>query len=214
MALRMAFRGREPRVGAGVWLAETAVLVGDVEIEELVSVWFGAVLRGDVGSIRIGARTNLQDLVCVHVTGARPGGPEQADVRVGADVTVGHGAVLHGCRVDDGCLIGMGSVLLDHAWIGTGSIVAAGAVVPPRMLVPPRSFVRGIPARVVGELDDEQARLGAEGAASYLALCSRYRTPEAPAARVPRNVGRAASARARRAESGAVIRRTLRFVRS
>jgi carbonic anhydrase/acetyltransferase-like protein (isoleucine patch superfamily) len=175
MAWVTQFEGKQPRLDRAVFLAETAVLVGDVELGPEVSVWYGAVLRGDVGSIRVGRRTNLQDLVCVHVTGARDGGPEQADVLVGAEVTVGHGAVLHGCRVDDGCLIGMGAVVLDHAWIGERSVVAAGTVVPPKMVVPPRSFVRGVPARVVGELTAEQVGLGAAGAASYLELIGRYR---------------------------------------
>jgi len=169
-----------PRIGQGVLIAPTATVVGDVDLADGVSVWFGAVLRGDVGSIRVGARSNLQDLVCVHVTGGRADGPEQANTLVGCDVTVGHRAVLHGCTVGDGCLVGVGSIVLDLAVIGAGSVVAAGAVVPPGMHVPPRSVVRGVPARIVGETTDAQARLGRDGAEQYFNLARRYRSMLAP----------------------------------
>ena len=176
--LILPYGDQSPRLGHGVLILPTAVVVGDVELGDEVSVWFGAILRGDVGSIRVGARTNLQDLVCVHVTGGHAGGPgwpTHADTVVGSDVTVGHGAVLHGCTVGDRCLIGIGSIVLDGAVIGEGSVVAAGTLVPPGMQVPPRSLVRGAPARVVGEATEAQGRLGLDGAEHYVALAARYR---------------------------------------
>jgi carbonic anhydrase/acetyltransferase-like protein (isoleucine patch superfamily) len=158
-----------PRLGRDVFVAPSATLIGDVVLGDEASVWFGAVLRGDVGAIRIGARTNIQDLACVHVTDGL------SWTMVGEDVTVGHGAILHGCTVGDGCLIGMGSILLDNAEIGAGSVIAAGAVVPPRMVIPPRSMVRGNPAKVLGEVKPEQAELGRSGAAHYVENARRFR---------------------------------------
>jgi carbonic anhydrase/acetyltransferase-like protein (isoleucine patch superfamily) len=168
MALVMPFGDAVPRIGRGVFLAPNATVIGDVVLGDEASVWFGAVIRGDVGAIRIGARTNLQDLVCVHVTGGL------STTRIGNDVTVGHGAILHGCVVGDGCLIGMGAILLDNADIGAGSVIAAGAVVSARMVVPPRSMVRGSPAKVLGEVKPDQADLGRSGAEHYVENARRF----------------------------------------
>jgi len=162
--------GVTPRVAAGVFVAPTAAVIGHVELAEGSSVWFGTVIRGDVGPIRIGARTNIQDLACIHATGGI------SATTVGDDVTVGHGAILHGCTVENDCLIGMGAIVLDNAVIGAGSVIAAGALVPPRMVVPPGSFVAGLPAKVLRPATEEQrmmSRAGAEhyvhGARAYLA---------------------------------------------
>lgn len=168
--------GVVPRVAEGVFVAPTAAVVGDVELAEGSSVWFGAVLRGDVGAIRIGPRTNVQDLACIHVTGG------VSTTTVGADVTIGHGAILHGCTVEDGCLIGMGSIVLDGAVIGARSVVAAGAVVSPRTIVPPGSFVAGMPAKVVRPASDTQQMMGVAGAEAY-AMASRAFLAEAWARR-------------------------------
>lgn len=169
MALVLEMDGVSPRLGRGVFLAPTATVIGDVELGDEASVWFGAVLRGDIGAIRVGPRTNVQDLACLHLTGG------VSETIVGADVTIGHGAILHGCRVGDGCLIGMGSILLDNVEIGEGSVIAAGAVVPPGKVIPPRSLVRGNPARVLGEVRPDQAELGRAGAASYVENARRFR---------------------------------------
>lgn len=174
MAILLRYAGVRPKLGRNVFVAPTAVVTGDVELGDDANVWFGAVLRGDVGSIRIGPRTNIQDLACVHVTGATADGAAQANAVVGADVTVGHNAVLHGCTVGDGCLIGMGSIVLDHARIGERAVVAAGTLVPPNMVVPPRTLVRGSPARVVGEASAAQEKLGLAGAEHYVELARRY----------------------------------------
>ena len=148
------FLGVAPRIPGSVFVAPTAVVVGDVVFGEEASVWYGAVVRGDVGPIRIGARTNIQDGCMLHVTG---GG---APLTVGVEVTVGHHAILHGATVEDRCLIGMGAVLLDGCVIGQGSLVAAGSVVLEGTRVPPGSFLAGVPAKIRGPIpDDARARL-------------------------------------------------------
>jgi gamma-carbonic anhydrase len=167
--LVIPYDGKTPVFGRDVWVAPNATIIGDVELADEASVWFGAVLRGDIGAIRVGARTNLQDLVCVHLTE----GLSQAIV--GADVVVGHGAVLHGCTIEDGCLIGMGAILLDNAVIGEGSLIAAGALIPPRMKVPPRSLVMGNPGKVLRKVTEEEAKMAPYGVAHYLAGARRFR---------------------------------------
>ncbi|WP_437954944.1 gamma carbonic anhydrase family protein [Sorangium sp. So ce119] len=169
MALVLTLDGVSPRLGRDVFLAPNATVIGDVELGDEASVWFGAVLRGDIGAIRVGPRSNVQDLACLHLTGG------VSQTIVGADVTIGHSAILHGCLVGDGCLIGMGSILLDNVEIGAGSVIAAGAVVPPGKVIPPRSLVRGNPARVIGEVRPDQAELGRMGAASYVDNARRFR---------------------------------------
>ena len=149
-----AYEGKEPRLGARVFVAENAVLIGDVEIGDDSSIWFGTVLRGDVHRIRIGARTNIQDNCVLHVTaGTWP-------VTLADEVTVGHGAIVHGCTVERGALIGMGSRVLDGAVVGELALVGAGALVAEGMQIPPRTLAVGVPARVKRELTaDEIARL-------------------------------------------------------
>lgn len=170
--------GLHPRVGDGVFVAPTAAVIGDVALGEGASVWFGAVLRGDIGPIRVGPRTNVQDLACLHLTAG------VSTCTVGADCTIGHGAILHGCHVDDGCLIGMGAVILDEAHIGAKSVIAAGALVPPRMKVPPGSFVAGVPAKVVRPASEEQRAMGHFGAEAYTTAAKVF-LREAWAPRLP-----------------------------
>lgn len=138
---------KTPRT-AGAYLAEDATVIGDVTVEPEASIWYGTVLRGDVDKITIGARTSIQDNSVVHcATGL--------ETVIGADCVVGHNAVLHSCTVEDGCLVGMGAVLLDGCKIGRESVVAAGSVVSPGKVIPPRSMVMGVPGRVVRELSDK-----------------------------------------------------------
>lgn len=122
--------------------------MGDVRLEAEASVWYQCVLRGDIGPITVGARTNIQDLTMVHVD-------EGVPCRIGAGVGVGHRCILHGCTIEDDCLIGMGSILLNGVHVGTGSVIGAGAVVPEGMQVPPGSLVLGVPARIRRPVDDE-----------------------------------------------------------
>jgi carbonic anhydrase/acetyltransferase-like protein (isoleucine patch superfamily) len=157
-----------PTVDDTAWVAPGATLVGDVHVAAQASVWFGTVLRGDGDTIRIGARSNLQDGCVGHTD---PGFP----LTVGDGVSVGHRAVLHGCTVGDGALVGMGAVVMNGAAIGALSLVAAGAVVLEGTQVPPRSLVAGVPATVRRELtDDEVAGLG-RTAAGYVERLARYR---------------------------------------
>jgi gamma-carbonic anhydrase len=157
-------RGRDPIVPSSVFVAPTAVVVGDVVLGEEASVWYGAVVRGDVVPIRIGRRTNIQDACILHGT---RGGP---DLVVGEEVTVGHRAILHGARIKDRCLIGMGAILLDGCVIGEESLVAAGSVVLEGLEVPPRSFVVGVPARIKGPIPAAAHARLRDSAAGYVVL--------------------------------------------
>lgn len=158
------FQGKHPKIGADVFVAPTALVIGDVEIANGASVWYGSIVRGDVWGIRIGEYTNIQDLCMCHVTTGGPG------LVIGARVTVGHRAILHSCTIEDGCLIGMGAILLDGVTIGTGSIVAAGSVCLKGLRVPPRSLVAGTPAAVKRTLDPAEADRLAHSAEEYHAL--------------------------------------------
>jgi gamma-carbonic anhydrase len=143
-------RGVFPRVHSTAYIDESAQVIGDVEIGEETSVWMCAVVRGDVHWIKIGRRTSIQDGTVVHVmTGTHP-------TTIGDNVTIGHAAVVHGCTIENLCLIGMGAILLNGAHIGTGSIVAAGSLVVEEMRVPPRSLVMGSPAKIRRELTDAE----------------------------------------------------------
>ncbi len=170
--------GLHPHIGDGVFVAPTAAVIGDVALGEGSSVWFGAVLRGDIGPIRVGPRSNIQDLACLHLTAGVSG------CTVGADCTVGHGAILHGCHVEDGCLIGMGAVILDGAKIGAKSVIAAGALVPPGMIVPPGSFVAGVPAKIIRPASESQQGMGHFGAEAYTTAAKVFQR-EAWAPRLP-----------------------------
>ncbi len=159
-----AFQGLSPRISASAFIAPTATVVGDVVLGEESSVWYGTVIRGDVGAIRIGRRTNIQDCCVLHLT--RGGMP----VEVGDEVTVGHRVILHGAAVLDRCLVGMGSILLDGCVIGEESLVGAGSVVLEGTRVPPRSFIAGVPARIKGPIPEAiHARLR-ESADAYVRL--------------------------------------------
>lgn len=146
MALIRPYGGKTPRLHASVFVAETAVVIGDVDVGEDSSVWFGSVLRGDIHFVRIGRRTNIQDQSMLHVTGGTH------PTSVGDDVTVGHRVTLHGCTIRDRCLIGMGATVLDGAVVGEDSLVGAGSVVPPGMVIPPGKLALGAPARVKRDL--------------------------------------------------------------
>ena len=158
-----SFQDFTPQIHPSARLAETAAVIGDVALEENVTIWYGAVLRGDVGPIRIGRGSNIQDNCTVHCTVDVP-------TVVGENVVVGHGAILHSCTVGDGCLIGMGAILLDGCVIGEGSVIAAGALVPPGKSIPPRSLVMGVPGRVVRQVTEEEAAATLANAARYVEL--------------------------------------------
>jgi carbonic anhydrase/acetyltransferase-like protein (isoleucine patch superfamily) len=163
------YQGRWPVLGARVFLAPDAHLAGDVTVGDDASLWFHTVARGDVNSIRVGPRTNVQDGAVLHVTHARH------PLVVGAGVVVGHQAVLHGCTVEDGALIGIGARVLDGAVVERGAQVGAGAVVAPGHRVPAGHLALGIPARVARPLTEEELRRIAEAAERYVALKDEYR---------------------------------------
>ena len=158
---------RVPSAGEGVFVAPGAAVVADVRLGLGVSVWYGAVLRGDIAPVIIGDRSNVQDGSVIHVADDGP-------CLVGADVVIGHRAMLHACRVEDACLIGMQATVLDDAVIGFGYIVGAGAVVTPRTVVPPHSLVLGMPAKVVRTLDEKAADENRALAGKYTRITENY----------------------------------------
>ena len=162
------YEGKQPRLGQRVFVAENAALIGDVELGNDCSIWYGAVLRGDVHFIRVGSRTNIQDNSVVHVTnGVHP-------AVIAEEVTIGHGAIVHGCTIKRGALIGMGSRVLDGAVVGEGALVGAGALVPEGMHVPAHTLVVGVPAKVKRPLNaDEIARLE-QSWRNYIEYKERY----------------------------------------
>ncbi len=162
------YLGFVPEVATDVHLAPTAVVIGRVRLHEAVSVWPGCVLRGDVNRIEVGPRSNIQDGSVVHV------GDADAAV-IGADVVVGHRAVVHGCRVEDAVLVGIQATILDGAVIGEGSVVGAGALVTAGTQIPPRSLVLGTPGRVVKTLSEDAAAFHRALAAKYTRLAHNYR---------------------------------------
>jgi len=143
-----SYKGLDPQISDTAWVHETAVLIGDVHIDSKANVWPACVLRGDQGRISIGPETSIQDGTIAHCTGG------MSQTVIGARCTVGHRVVLHGCIVEDDCLIGMGAILLDNCEIGTGSIIGAGALIPVGKKIPPRSKVMGVPGKIVGEVSD------------------------------------------------------------
>lgn len=158
-----------PRIGRDVFVADSAAVIGEVELGDDASVWFGAVLRGDYRPIRIGPRTNVQDNAVLHITQAR--GP----TIVGTDVTIGHSAVVHACTIGDRCLIGIGSIILDGAIIGEESFIGAGTLVTPDTVIPPHSFVIGRPGKVVRAIGDEEIIRIRESAAHYVSFARDFR---------------------------------------
>lgn len=164
-----------PVVHPTAFIAPSADVLGDVSLGAESSVWYQCVLRGDMAPITVGDRTNIQDLTMVHVD-------EGVPCTIGADVGVGHRAILHGCTVEDHCLIGMGGILLNHVRVGTGSVVAAGAVVKEGMVIPPGSLVMGLPARVIKQVDEALRARIAGTVAHYVALARLHREGKVPRA--------------------------------
>lgn len=163
-----AYRGKSPTVAADAWVAPTASVIGDVEIASGASVWFGATVRGDMSYVRIGPRTSVQDNCVIHTEADGP-------TIIGADVTLGHGAIVHNSVIGDNVLIGMGSVLVGGAKIGKGSVIAAGAVLLEGMDVPAGKVVVGVPARVVRDAGADDERWTVHAAEHYVELSEWYR---------------------------------------
>ena len=165
--MKRAFDGHEPDVADGAWVAPNATIVGRVTIAANASVFFGAVLRGDVNSISLGDGSNIQDNVAVHCDDDKP-------TVIGRGVSVGHAAVVHGCTIGDDCLIGMNATVLSGAVIGDGSLVAAGSVVLEGTVIPPRSLVAGVPGKVRRELTDDEVDAIRRNAIHYRELSAQH----------------------------------------
>ena len=165
------YRDKQPKLGARAWVDVSAQVIGDVWLGDDASVWMNSVIRGDVNSIRLGARTNVQDNCVLHVTRHHP-------TVLADEVTVGHSVNLHGCTIERLCLIGIGAIVLNGAVIGEESIVAAGALVPEGMIVPPRSLVMGHPARVRREVSEEERAGLRRYAENYVGYKEDYRRAE------------------------------------
>ncbi len=163
------YNDRQPILGEQVFIAPGAWVIGDVVIGERSSVWFNSVLRGDENSIRIGKESNVQDNCVLHGTAGT------FALEIGSGVSIGHRAVVHGCVVEDACLIGMGAVILDGARIGRGSVVAAGSVVAPGTHVPPNSLIMGIPGVLKRAIGDAEKELIEDSREHYLTLGPEYR---------------------------------------
>lgn len=162
------FEDKKPQLGKNVYISENASVIGEVSLGDEVNIWFGAVLRGDMHYIKIGNRTNIQDNSVVHVTtGISP-------TNIGNGVTVGHGAIIHGCTIKDDCLIGMGAILMDDAVVGAGSLIGAGALVPPNMVIPENSLVVGSPGKVIRKVKEIEKEMIHERPQEYIDLAAIY----------------------------------------
>jgi len=162
MALIKSVRGIEPQFGENCWLADNATVVGDVRMGRDCTVWFNAVVRGDVNSITFGDRCNIQDGAVVHCTYQR------TKTTIGNNVSIAHNAIVHGCTIEDEVLIGMGAIVMDGAVIGSRSIIAAGAIITQNTVVPPGSIYAGNPARFLKAVSDEQAEVFMRTANNYV----------------------------------------------
>ncbi len=164
----LPYNGKSPNIHESCYIAPDCVIIGDVSIGAESSVWFKAVIRGDINYISIGSFTNIQDGCIVHVTGG------SSPTEIGSHVVIGHGALIHGCRIEDGSLIGMGSIILDDAIIGRGSLIAAGSVIKPGTVVPPNSMMAGNPALFKREVSESEMRNFVEWAQDYREYSKEY----------------------------------------
>lgn len=165
----VTFQGSTPTIGADVFIADTARVIGRVTIGAGSSIWYGSVIRGDVFWIKLGERVNVQDGSIVHVTSGR------FATEIGDDVTIGHGAVIHGCTIEARALIGMGAIVMDGAIVGEEAMIGAGSLVPPGKVIPPRVLAVGSPAKVVRDLTDNELLYLRKSAPHYAVLAGLYR---------------------------------------
>ena len=168
------YRGVQPVIGQRVWIDPAAVVIGRVTIGDDASIWPGAVLRGDVNYIEIGARTSIQDGSVLHVASGRLAGEQGIPLLVGAECTVGHGVILHACTIGARCLVGMGAIVMDGAMIGDEVVIGAGSLIPAGKRLPSRTLWLGSPAREVRALTPEEIAMLADSAAHYVAVKDDY----------------------------------------
>lgn len=167
------YKGITPSIHSSAWIAENAVIIGDVEIGPEVNIWYNVVIRGDLNKIRIGTQTNIQDGAILHVEA------EEGPCLVGERVTIGHQAIVHGCVLEDDALIGMGATVLSWARIDSGALVAGGALVKEYEHIPARTLWAGVPARQRGVIDDDMLARMRAGCEHYLELAENYRIQDA-----------------------------------
>lgn len=171
----MSFENHSPCLEDKVFIAPSADVIGDVSIGADSSIWFGTVIRGDINSITIGARTNIQDMSMIHVTHyTKEDKSDGHSTIIGNDVTIGHKVMLHGCTIEDACLIGMSATIIDGAVIGKESIVGAGSLVTKDKKFPPRSLIMGSPAKLIRELNDDEVKFLYKSAKNYVEFKDRY----------------------------------------
>jgi carbonic anhydrase/acetyltransferase-like protein (isoleucine patch superfamily) len=169
-----AFQGIRPTIDPTAFVAETAVIIGDVEMGESSSVWYNCVVRGDVNHIRIGARSNVQDLSMLHVTHKKHSADPGAPLIIGDDVTIGHSVTLHGCTLRNGCFIGMQAMVMDHAVVGEGALVGARALVTEGTVISPHTLWVGSPARYKRDLTPEEVSWLGKSADNYVKYALQY----------------------------------------
>lgn len=168
------YKDKTPKIGMDVFVAASAAVIGDVAIGDSSSVWFNAVIRGDVNFVRIGRLTNIQDGSTLHVA------TKHFPLYIGDSVTIGHGCVLHGCKIGDKCLIGMGAIILDGAQVGDGCLIASGSVVLQGAKIPPRTLVAGVPAKKKKDVDPATLQTIELSALEYVQLAREYLAGSAP----------------------------------
>lgn len=164
-----SFQGATPQLHDTVFVSENVSIIGDVTIDSETNVWFGTVIRGDMNSVTIGKRTNIQDNTTIHVT------TEMGPTVIGDEVTIGHNAIVHGCILENRCLVGMGSVILDNAVIGEGAIIGAGAVVPPNKIIPPKTMWMGVPAKYIRDVSDAEFNDNVGNAQHYINFADKFK---------------------------------------
>ena len=170
-----SFQGSQPRIDASTFVAETAVIIGDVEIGPQSSIWYNCVARGDVNFIRIGARSNVQDLTMLHVTHKKHADDPGAPLIIGDDVTIGHSVTLHGCTLLNGCFIGMQAIVMDKAVVGEGALVGARALVTEGTVIPPHTLWVGAPAKYKRDLTPDEVAWLKKSAGNYVKYAQQYK---------------------------------------
>lgn len=169
------FQGKTPQIAADAFVAETAVIIGDVAIGQQSSIWYNVVARGDVNFIQIGDRTNIQDLSMLHVTHKKHADDPGAPLIIGNDVTVGHSVTLHGCTIEDGAFIGMQAIIMDKVVVGSGALVGARALVTEGTIIPPHTLWVGAPATCKRDLTADERAWLARSAGNYVRYAQEYR---------------------------------------
>ena len=169
-----SFQGMQPKIDESAFVAETAVIIGDVEMGPESSVWYNCVVRGDVNSIRIGARSNVQDLSMLHVTHKKHADAHGAPLIIGDDVTIGHSVTLHGCTLENGCFIGMQAIVMDKVVVGEGALVGARALVTEGTIIPPHTMWIGSPAKYKRDLTPDEIAWLKKSAGNYVKYSRQY----------------------------------------